>query len=229
MLSRVPSQSPPPIAAVVFDMDGVIISSEELWDGVRERLARERGGRWSTEAHRAMMGMNTAEWTGYMHSALGMDLAPGEIRDEVVRRLGADYRDHLPLLPGAVAAVRELAARWPLGLASSSPKDLIELVLRLAGIDKSFSVVMSSEEVDRGKPEPDVYLAVLERMGVPPAAAVAVEDSGNGIRAARAAGMRVIAVPNPLYPPAPDALAIADLVLPDATGLTTTVVDGLAG
>lgn len=229
MLSVVPHASPGPPAAVVFDMDGVIISSEELWDTVRARLARERGGRWSTEAHRAMMGMNTAEWTGYMHSDLGMDLTPGQIRDEVVRRLGAAYRDHLPLLPGAVAAVRDLAAHRPLGLASSSPKELIELVLRRAGIGGCFAVVMSSEEVARGKPHPDVYLAVLERLGVPPASAAAVEDSGNGIRAARAAGMRVIAVPNPLYPPAPDALALADLVLPDATALTSAAVDALAG
>jgi HAD superfamily hydrolase (TIGR01509 family) len=216
-----------PPAAVVFDMDGVIISSEELWDAVRERLVHERGGRWSTEAHRAMMGMNTAEWTAHMHEDLGVDLTPARIRDEVVHRLGAAYREHLPLLPGAIAAVRDLAERRPLGLASSSPQDLIELVLKLAGIEECFEVVMSSERVARGKPHPDVYLAVLKRMGIEPAAAAAVEDSGNGIRAAAAARMRVIAVPNPLYPPSPDALALADIVLPDATALTSAAVDAL--
>jgi HAD superfamily hydrolase (TIGR01509 family) len=221
--------TPPPLAAVVFDMDGVIISSEELWDTVRERLARERGGRWSTEAHRRMMGMNTPEWTGYMHAELGMDLSPEQIRDEVVHRLGEGYRASLPLLPGVVRAVRDLAGRWPLGLASSSPAELIHLVLDLAGIDDCFTVVMSSEEVAHGKPAPDVYLEVLRRLGVAPAAAAAVEDSGNGIRAARAAGMRVVAIPNPLYPPAPDALALADLVLPDATALTGAALEALGG
>jgi HAD superfamily hydrolase (TIGR01509 family) len=228
MLSAMAATSArPPIAAVVFDMDGVIISSEERWDTVREELARERGGRWSTEAHRRMMGMNTHEWTGYMHAELGMDLSPREIRDEVVGRLSDGYRADLPLLPGAVSAVRELAGLRPLGLASSSPAELIHLVLRLAGIAECFTAAMSSEEVARGKPAPDVYLAVLARMGVPPAEAAAVEDSGNGIRAARAAGMRVIAVPNPLYPPTSDDLALADLVLPDATALTGAVVEAL--
>jgi HAD superfamily hydrolase (TIGR01509 family) len=214
------------VEAVVFDMDGVIICSEELWDAVREQLAREHGGRWSGEDHRRMMGMNTQQWTEFMHHELGVGLAPPRIRDEVVRRLGESYRSALPLLPGAVGAVRELAARWSLGLASSSPKELIELVLRLAGIEECFSVVMSSEQVRRGKPEPDVYLAVLERMGVQPAAAVAVEDSGNGIRAARAARMRVIAVPNPRSPPAEEALDLADLVLPGAGALTPAAVLG---
>jgi HAD superfamily hydrolase (TIGR01509 family) len=213
----------------VFDMDGVIISSEELWDAVREQLAREHGGRWSSEDHRRMMGMNTRQWTEFMHHELGVGLAPSQIRDEVVRRLGESYRSALPLLPGAVAAVRRLAAEWPLGLASSSPAQLIERVLELAGIRECFSVVMSSEQVRRGKPAPDVYLAVLERMGVAPAAAAAIEDSGNGIRAARAAGMRVIAVPNPRYPPAEEALALADLVLPGAGALTPAAVLSCAG
>ncbi|HMM49893.1 MAG TPA: HAD family phosphatase [Miltoncostaeaceae bacterium] len=210
----------PPLAAVVFDMDGVLIATEALWDRVREELARERGGRWSSADHRAMMGMNTAEWTDYMHAELGVDLTPGRIRDEVVARLADAYRARLPLLPGAVDAVRALARRWPLGLASSSPQELIELTLELAGVRRCFAVALSSEAVERGKPAPDVYLEVLRRLSVDPWRAAAIEDSASGLRAAHAAGMRVVAVPNPDYPPAREALALADLVLPDMRSLT---------
>lgn len=216
------------VAAVVFDMDGVLISSEELWDRVRRDLVEQVGGSWSRDAHVRMMGMNTAEWTGYMHAQLGVPMDPGGIRDEVVARLAELYRARPPLLPGAVEAVRALAGSWPLGLASSSPQELIAVVLDAAGIAGAFAVALSSEAVERGKPQPDVYIEVLRRMGAAPAAAVAVEDSGSGLRAASAAGMRVIAIPNPHYPPPPDALALADLVLPDATALTPAAVQGLS-
>lgn len=217
-----------PVRAVVFDMDGVLISSEELWDRVRRELVDERGGSWSREAHVRMMGMNTGEWTAYMHAELGVPMEPAAIRDEVVARLGARYRADPPLLPGAVEAVRALAAGRPLGLASSSPQELIEIALDAAGIERHFAVVLSSEAVARGKPAPDVYLEVLRRLGVGAGEAVAVEDSASGLRAAAAAGMRVVAIPNAHYPPSDDALALADLVLPDATALTARALDALA-
>ncbi len=201
------------IAAVVFDMDGVLISSEEVWDEVREGLAREVGAAWPAEAQHAMMGMNTAEWTTYMRDAVGIPWTAEEIGREVQRRLVGRYRDDLPLLPGAVRAVRGMAARLQLGLASSSPRGLIEAVLEDAGLAGCFAVTVSSEEVPRGKPAPDVYLRALERLGVAPAAAAAIEDSGAGLRAAAAAGMRVVAIPNTHYPPADDDLALADIVL----------------
>jgi HAD superfamily hydrolase (TIGR01509 family) len=201
------------IAAVVFDMDGVIISSEEVWDEVREGLAREVGAAWPAEAQHAMMGMNTAEWTGYMRDAVGIPWSAQEIGREVERRLTDRYRDALPLIPGAVEAVRGLAAVLPLGLASSSTRGLIDAVLDAAGLAGCFTVTVSSEEVARGKPAPDVYLRALEELGVAPSAAAAIEDSAAGLRAAAAAGMRVVAIPNPHYPPADDALALADIVL----------------
>jgi HAD superfamily hydrolase (TIGR01509 family) len=160
-----------------------------------------------------MMGMSTGEWTGYMHSEVGLPLTPEEIRDEVVRRLIARYRADPPVIAGAVEAVRALAARYPLAVASSSTRSLIEAVLDQTGLADCFAVTVSSEEVGRGKPAPDVYLRALELLGVDPSDAVAVEDSGGGLRAASAAGMHVIAIPNPLYPPAPEALALADRVL----------------
>ncbi|WP_217915378.1 HAD family hydrolase [Miltoncostaea marina] len=200
--------------AVVFDMDGVLISSEELWDAVRADLVREAGGRWLPGAHEAMMGMSTPEWTGYMHQELAVPLRPPEIERAVVARLIARYREAPPFIPGAPEAVRELAARGvPLAVASSSTRGLIAAVLEQAGIADAFRATVSSEEVARGKPAPDVYLEALRRLGAPAAGALAVEDSGPGIRSAAAAGMRVVVVPNPHYPPPQDDLALAWRVL----------------
>jgi HAD superfamily hydrolase (TIGR01509 family) len=209
-----------PITAVVLDMDGVLIDSEQLWDEVREQLARERGGRWHERAQADMMGMSSTEWSRYMHDVIGLAEPPEEINAEVVRRLLARYRESLPLMPGAVAAVERLAARWPLGLASSSNREVIDAVLELAGIAHLFRATVSSEEVEHGKPAPDVYLEAARRLGVDPTSCAAVEDSANGIRSARAAGMRVIAIPNPHYPPSEDVLALADVVLHSLDELT---------
>jgi HAD superfamily hydrolase (TIGR01509 family) len=212
------------IEAVVFDLDGVIVDSEHVWDEVRQRLAEERGGRWHDQASRDMMGMSSHEWSLYMHDVIGLAEPPEEINAEVVRRLVAVYREELPLLPGAVEAVEALAARWPLGLASSSNRELIDLVLRVSGLERLFATTVSSEEVARGKPAPDVYLEAARRLDVPAERCAAVEDSENGILSAKAAGMRVIAIPNPQYPPADDALAAADLVLPTVADLTPSAI-----
>jgi len=213
------------IDAVVFDLDGVIVDSEHVWDEVRQRLAEERGGRWHDQASRDMMGMSSPEWSRYMHDVVGLAEPPEEINAEVVRRLEAVYREELPLLDGAVEAVEALAARWPLGLASSSNRELIDLVLRVSGLERWFAATVSSEEVPRGKPAPDVYLEAARRLGVPPGRCTAVEDSENGIRSAKAAGMRVVAIPNPQYPPAEDALAAADVVLPTVAALTPAAIE----
>jgi HAD superfamily hydrolase (TIGR01509 family) len=201
-------------AAVVFDLDGVIVDSEQLWDEVRAQLTVDWGGTYTGEAQRAMMGMSSTEWSRYMHEALGLAQTPEEINDEVVRRMLARYREALPLIPGAVEAIRRLhTAGVSLAVASSSNRPLIEAVLETAGIDALFSVTVSSEEVPRGKPAPDVYLEAARRLGVEPGRCAAIEDSTNGIRAAHAAGMNVVALPNPHFPPAPDALALASAVL----------------
>jgi len=208
------------ITAVVLDMDGVLVDSEQLWDEVREQLARERGGRWHERAQADMMGMSSTEWSRYMHDVIGLAESPEEINEEVVRRLLAGYAESLPLLPGAVEAVERLAQRWPLGLASSSNREVIDAVLEEAEIARYFRATVSSEEVEHGKPAPDVYLEAARRLGVAPSSCAAVEDSHNGIRSARAAGMRVIAIPNPRYPPSEDALALADVVLESLDELT---------
>ena len=212
------------IEAVVFDLDGVLLDSEQVWDGVREQLTREHDGRWQDRAHVEMMGMSSVEWSRYMHDELGVPDAPEEISAEVVRRLEDVYRERLPLIDGAREAVERLAASWPLGLASSSNRELIDLVLELSKLAPFFSVTVSSEEVARGKPAPDVYLEATRRLGVPPERCAAVEDSRNGIRAAKAAGMRVIAIPNPHFPPDDAALELADLTMGSLGELSPSTV-----
>jgi HAD superfamily hydrolase (TIGR01509 family) len=213
------------IDAVVFDMDGVLIQSEEVWDEVREAYVREQGGRYDPEIQRAMMGMSSTEWSRYLHETAGVPDEPEMINAEVVRRMLVSYRAHLPLIDGAVDAVRRLAARYPLGLASSSNRQLIDLALELAGLASYFNATVSSEEVARGKPAPDVYLEAARRLGVDPTHCTAVEDSHGGIRSAKAAGMRVIAFPNPSYPPDEEALAQADVIIRSLEELAPELVD----
>ncbi|HEU4943430.1 MAG TPA: HAD family phosphatase [Gaiellaceae bacterium] len=211
--------------AVVFDLDGLLLDTEQVWDEEREALTRERGGRWHDRAQADMMGMSSTEWSRYMHDELGLPEPPDELNRLVVERMEERYRAGLPLIDGAVEAVRRIAARWPLGLASSSNRPLIDLALNEMGVDGLFRATVSSEEVERGKPAPDVYLEAARRLGVPPERIVAIEDSANGIRSARAAGMRVIAIPNEHFPPAEEALRLADVRLDSLAGLTPDAVE----
>jgi HAD superfamily hydrolase (TIGR01509 family) len=217
------------IEAVVFDMDGVLIDSEPVWERVRRRFVADHGGRWAADAQVRLMGMSTAEWSAYLSSDFGISgLTPRQVAEQVIAAMTAEYSRHLPLLPGAIGAVRSLAGRWPLAVASSSPRSLIETVLATADLGSAFAAVVSSEEVPRGKPAPDVYLAAADRLAVAPTACAGVEDSSNGLRAAVAAGLTVIAIPRPEYPPAADALASARLVLPSLTVLTPDTISALA-
>jgi HAD superfamily hydrolase (TIGR01509 family) len=201
------------IDAVVFDLDGVLLDTEVVWDEVREGLARERGGRWNDQAQADMMGMSSTEWSRYMHDVVGLGEPPEEISREVVRRMLGRYGEQLPLIDGAVEAVDRVAARWPLGLASSSNRELIDRALEVSGLARHFRATVSSEEVERGKPAPDVYLEAARRLGIEPTKGAAVEDSSSGIKSAHAAGMRVVAIPNAAFPPSADVLALADVVL----------------
>ena len=215
------------IEAVVFDLDGVLLDTEELWDEARRQLAEERGAAWPDGAQRAMMGMSSREWSRYMHDVIGLREPPEEISDEVVRRLESLYRERLPLVPGALEAVRRIGARWSLAIASSSNRPLIDLFLELTGTGELFRATVSSEEVERGKPAPDVYLEAARRLGADPASSAAIEDSENGIRSATAAGMQVVAIPNLAFPPSDDALALADAVLVSLDELRPEVIESL--
>jgi HAD superfamily hydrolase (TIGR01509 family) len=216
------------IAAVAFDLDGVLLDSEGTWAEARRRVAVSHGGRWPAGVERAMMGMSSPEWAAYLRDELGVRLEPEAIVDAVVQRVLTTYRQRLPLLPGSEAAVRRLSSRWPLGLASSSNRPVIDAALDAAGLRDLFTATVSSEEVPRGKPAPDVYLAVAAALGVAPTTCAAVEDSTNGIRAGAAAGMIVVAVPNRQFPPEPDALSLAARHIGTLDELTPELIEQAA-
>lgn len=217
------------VAAVVFDLDGVLVDSEHVWDASRRELVAETGGAWTDEATQAMLGMSSKEWPVYVRDELRVPLSAEEINAEVVGRMRAHYAAGLPLLPGAQAAVTRLAAAFPLGLASSSNREIIDLVLETAGLTALFRATVSSEEVPSGKPAPDVYLACAKRLGADPTACVAIEDSTNGILSAAAAGLAVIALPNPHFPPEQEALVRAADAISSLDELTAARVRAAAG
>lgn len=213
------------VGAVIFDMDGVIVESERLWDQAREDLVRATGGRWGANAQTAMMGMASHEWSVYVRDELEVPLSAEEISRRVVARLTELYREHLPLIDGAVDRVREAAARWPVAIASSSNRELIDLVASLAGIEQLLDATVSSEEAGRGKPAPDVFLRAAEMLSASPRECVVIEDSANGIRAALAAEMRVIAAPNRDFPPPPDVLETATMVVRQVADITPGLIE----
>jgi HAD superfamily hydrolase (TIGR01509 family) len=214
------------IQAVIFDLDGLLLDSESAWDGGRRALVAEHGLEWPDGATEAMLGMSSPEWSAYVRDELGVPLEPEQISDRVVAQVLDRYEERLPLLPGAEEAVARIAARWPLALASSSNKPVIDRVMKTAGWDRVFTAWVSSEEVARGKPAPDVFLEAARRIRVDPHDAAGVEDSHNGILAAKAAGLRVIAIPNHEFPPGEEALREADAVLGSLDELTPAVVAG---
>jgi HAD superfamily hydrolase (TIGR01509 family) len=222
-----PASDDPVVDAVVFDLDGVLLDSEQLWDEVRRGLAAQAGRSWPTDATRAMQGMSTPEWSDYLAVAVGIPGRAQEIATAVINAMADRYLTHLPLLPGAHAAVERLAEHWPLGLASSSPRQLIDSVLRSARLTDHFQVTVSTEEVAVGKPSPLVYLTAVKRLGVDPARAVAIEDSTNGLRSASAAGLIVCALPHPACPPAADALDLAAVTVNSLADLTPDLIAAL--
>jgi HAD superfamily hydrolase (TIGR01509 family) len=217
------------VEAVVFDLDGVIVDSEQVWEEVRADYVRSAGLEYPERATRDMMGMSSPEWSRYLAEELGVPGTPAQINADVVERMLARYGEAPPLIPGAVEAVRAIARRWPVAIASSSNRELIEVVLRAARLADEVREVVSSEEVPRGKPAPDVYLEAARRLAAEPSRCVAVEDSHNGIRSARAAGMVVFAVPNPHFPPDEEAMAQADVVLRSIAELTPEAIEAAPG
>jgi len=215
------------VDAVIFDLDGVIVDSEPVWERVRREYVGEHGGAWKADSQRRLMGMSTNEWSTYLSDELHVDRTPKEVASDVVGRMARAYTSRVPLIPGATEAVGRLGRRWRLGLASSSPVSLIKTALDAAGLGDAFEVVLSTEDVLAGKPAPDVYLAVAERLGVDPAHCVAIEDSSNGVRSAAAAGMAVIAVPHNAYPLDADAAGKVVRAVPTLDVLTADDVAAL--
>lgn len=226
MITRAGDEPTPhwPLGAVVFDLDGVLIDSESSWDAARKTVVAQTGGRWQPAATEEMMGMSSSEWSQYLRHELGVQLEPEEISRRVVATLLAGYREHLPLLHGAVGTVNRMAAQWRLALASSANRPVIDAVLDASGLAGSFAATVSGDEVAHGKPAPDVYLEAAAKLGVDPVHAAAVEDSSNGMRAAAGAGMFVVAIPNREYPPEREAMSLAGLVLESLDELTPEVL-----
>ncbi|XVV10634.1 HAD family hydrolase [Actinoplanes sp. CA-131856] len=215
------------ISAVIFDLDGVIIDTEEVWEDVRRSYVASYGRSFLPDSQDRMMGMSTGEWSTHLAEEVGVPRTPAEVAADVLGQMAERYKSDLPLISGSVETVKRLGERFTLGLASSSARILIDQVLATAGLTDAFEVTMSTEEVPRGKPAPDVYLAVAGKLGVKPGDCAAIEDSSNGLRSAAAAGMAVIAVPHGVYPPAADALAGASLVIDRLPDLTAEAVAAL--
>jgi HAD superfamily hydrolase (TIGR01509 family) len=202
------------IAAVIFDLDGVLVDSEIWWDEIRTAFAGRHGRAWTGADQAAVMGANSAGWARIMRDRLALDMPEPEIEGEIVDAVVARYRaEGAPRIDGAVEAVRRVAADRRVGVASSAHRAVIDATLVATGLTEVFDVVVSSDEVAHGKPAPDVYLEAARRLGVDPTACLVVEDSKNGVAAARAAAMTVVLVPNHSVPPAPGAVELADLVL----------------
>jgi HAD superfamily hydrolase (TIGR01509 family) len=217
------------LRAVVFDLDGVLVDSEHLWEEMWARYADRHGATWTAEHTAAVQGMSAPEWAAYVAKVAGggepAERTETAVVDDMVAALEAGRS---PLLPGARAMVRDVSARVPIALASSAPRRLIDAVLDTHDLVGDFTATVSSAEVPRGKPSPDVYLEAARRLGTPASHCAGVEDSSNGIRAVHAAGMTVIALPNPTYPPKPDALALADEVAADLDDVRTRLLARVA-
>lgn len=222
---------------MIFDLDGVLVDSEIWWDEVRADFARQHGRTWTSDDRAAVMGANSRAWSAIMRERLALDMPDDEIERAIVDAVVERYRrSGAPLIDGAVETVHRIAATRPVGLASSAHRDVIDAALRATGLADTFAVVVSSDEVDHGKPAPDVYLEAARRLGVDSVTCLVVEDSRNGILAAKAAGMIAVLVPNASVPPAPGTEELADIVLerlddldPDAIEASLATGTGSSG
>lgn len=218
---------PDRFTAVVFDLDGILVETEALWDEVRRGLAAAEGIPWPEAATAAMMGMSTPEWSTYLAETVGLSGTPEEVGKRVIDGMAARYATGLPVLPGAQAAVRRMAEHHLVGVASSSPRRLIYLVVYELGLDGVFTATVSTEEVAAGKPAPDGYLRACELLGVSPHDAVGIEDSTNGIRSLHAAGMTIIHIPPSFHAPDEETRALCDAIIPTLDRLTEELLAGL--
>lgn len=213
-----------PIEAVIFDMDGVIVDSEAYWWQSRVEFAEKRGLTWTLDYHLLAMGRSTVGWARVMQEQLALDMPMEAIMSEVIAGVNARLEAHLPVLPGAIEAVQASAAAYPTALASGSPTSVIEKVMKLTGLDRVFRYTVYGDDMQRGKPDPEIYLTTAGRLGVDAARCLGIEDSGNGLRALKAAGMYAIAVPSPGFPLSDDLLKLADRALGSLTEYSIELV-----
>jgi len=214
------------IQAIIFDMDGTLMETEEQWDVVRRQLAAEAGVPWPEGATQAMMGMSTPEWSEYLATSVGLPLTAAQAAEKTIDAMAAHHHEGVELLPGAVESVRRMAGNYRIAIASSSPRRLIDAGVEAMGIGELLGATVSTEEVATGKPAPDGFLRAAELLGVKPENCVAIEDSTNGVLSALAAGMAVVCVPPGFHPPSDDVLA-RTTVLGSLDQLTVELVASL--
>ncbi len=208
-----PAGHPLQVQAVVFDLDGVIADTEHLWDEGWTACAAAAGRPWTTTDSVRLQGMSSPEWSAALAAELGRPGDSAQVRAFVVGHILAALDDS-ELMPGARELLAHAVSRVPIALATSSSRPLIDKILEVHHLRHYFAATVSSEEVPRGKPSPDVYLEAVARLGVT-GPVLGIEDSGAGMRAVHAAGLQLLAIPNHRYPPGQDALALADAVASD--------------
>lgn len=213
-----------PIEAIIYDMDGVLVDSEVYWDKSRIEFARDRGKVWTDEFQRLAMGRSTVGWATVMQDKLALDETIDEIIAEMKARVIAHYEERMPTRPGALESVARMNEHFRVGLASGSPTDIIKAVLSITGLDQIFEVTIYGDEVPRGKPAPDIYLEALQALKVAPGNSLGIEDSANGLRSLKAAGMAAVAAPSPEYPLPDDILALADAHITSMEDFTVALV-----
>ncbi|MDE2947702.1 MAG: HAD family phosphatase [Chloroflexota bacterium] len=216
-----------PIEAVIYDMDGVLVDSEVYWDKARVEFAGDRGKAWTDEFQRLAMGRSTVGWATVMQEKLALDESTDAIIAEMKARVIALYEARLPARPGALESVSQMKRHFRVGLASGSPTEIIKAVLSITGLDQIFEVMIYGDEVPRGKPAPDIYLEALKQLGVAPGASLGIEDSANGLRALKAAGMFAVAAPSPDFPLPEDVLALADAHISTLEDFTVDLAWGI--
>ena len=216
------------IKAIIFDMDGLLVDSEPMWDRARAEMAAQAGYDWTSDDHKAVMGISTEDWTIYMIERLELSMTPEAVAEFIILWMVERYKQQIPFFPGAVEAVQLAAQHFPIGLASGSPPQLIDIVVQDARLQGLFQVVLSADTVGAGKPSPDVYLEAARQMGFQPGHCVCIEDSGNGILAGKRAGMKVIAIPDPRFPPHLDKLIQADVVVDSLNAFSMEIIQHLS-
>lgn len=198
------------IKAVIFDMDGVLVDSEVYWAKSRVEYAQDRNKEWTDEHQRLAMGRSTIGWAEVMKDKLNLDESVDDIIVEMKQRVIAHYEERMPTRPGAIESVKHMKEHFRVGLASGSPTEIIKAVLRITGLDQIFEVMIYGDDIPKGKPAPDIYLEAMKQLGVTPVVTVGIEDSANGIRSLKAAGMVAVAAPSPDFQLSDDILALVD-------------------
>lgn len=215
------------IKAVIFDMDGVLVDSEVYWGQSREEFAKDRSKVWTDEFQREAMGQSTIGWAQVMKERLKLSQTVDEIIVEMKERVIAHYEGRMPTRPGALEAVQLAAENYRVGLASGSPTNIIQRVMQLTGLDQIFEVTVYGDSIAKGKPAPDIYIEAMKRLNITPEVTVGIEDSANGIRSLKAAGMYIIAAPSPDYPLSSDILAISHAHITSLEEFSVNLVNSL--